>query len=263
MRRSVRAARCVVAVAQRSQPRARLICLPYAGGGVTAFREWPGGLPDWLEVSAVRLAARESRLAEPADYTLESIVADVATELEQQIAGGTTLPYALFGHSMGALIGFELARELRRRGRPGPTHLFVSGRRAPQVPDPLPRGICDLPRDEFLDRVLALGGIPAQILAEPELIDLLLPALRADFVALAGYRYRDGDRLDCDLHAFTGDRDPIASPDLMDPWAEQTSGRFQTRVLPGDHFFIQAGRDEILGRVAEVMGADLVGVAGQ
>ncbi len=256
--RPTRATGHVVDLAHRARPRARLICVPYAGGGLTAFREWPGALPDWLEVCSARLPARESRLAEAADYTLESMVVEIAAELEHQ-ASGMALPYALFGHSMGALICFELARELRRRGLPSPTQLFVSGRRAPQVPDPLP-AICQLPPRQFLDRVLALGGLPPQVLARPELVELALPALQADFVALHRYRYREEERLSCDIHVFAGEQDPITSPELVHAWAEQTAGRCQVWMTAGDHFFIQAGRDGVLARITEAMAGACLGV---
>ncbi|MER7004856.1 thioesterase domain-containing protein [Dactylosporangium sp. NPDC000555] len=227
-----------------SQPLARMICVPYAGAGANAFRYWAELLPAWLEPWAVRLPARETRLAEPPTSRVEQIAAAIAAELRDLVV----LPYCLYGHSMGALVCFELARELRRQGVAQPVHLFVSGRRAPQLPDDLP-GICHLPRDAFIAAVRALNGIPEGVLAEPGLMEFIEPALRADFAVCEEYRFQPQPPLAYGISAFGGDADPTTSAGQLAAWREQCAAEFVVRSYPGDHFFVHAEHARILAAI--------------
>lgn len=242
---AVRGGEWAVQVRRRERPRARLLCVPYAGAGTAAFRAWPDRLPDWLDLWAVRLPGRETRIAEPPVDDVHAIVAGVIPA----VSGLDPLPYALYGHSMGALVAFELARELRRRGGPQPVHMFLSGRRAPQRPDDLP-GICHLPKPEFLARVRDLNGIPERLFDEPGLIDVIEPALRADFAVCERYRHTTGEPLGFGLSVFGGDRDPTTDLDQLHAWRSQTAGPFVVRTYPGDHFFIHTCRDKVLVALA-------------
>jgi medium-chain acyl-[acyl-carrier-protein] hydrolase len=164
------------------------------------------------------------------------------------------VPFAFFGHSMGALIAFELARELARRGRPGPLHLFVSGRRAPQVPDreePLHR----LPDPEFVVRLRELNGTPEEVLANGELMQLLLPLLRADFAVHETYEYRPGEPLAVPISALGGIADPEVRRDDLEAWRPETRGAFRLRMLPGDHFFLLSARRLVTEAVARDLAA--------
>jgi medium-chain acyl-[acyl-carrier-protein] hydrolase len=242
-----------VRIGARPQPRMRLVCVPYAGSGIAAYRDWPQALPDWLEVWAARPPARETRLSEPAVPRLPGVVGPLADHL----TGLDPLPVVLYGHSMGALVCYELARELRHRGHPEPAHLFVSGRRAPHFPDHLP-AIHHLPKPEFLDRVRDLNGIPDRILAEPGLIDVIEPALRADFAVCETYRHTGGAALTTGISVFGGDRDPTTTGEQLAAWRSHTTGPFRLRMLPGDHFFLHRWRAELLGAVVD----DLSGLDG-
>jgi medium-chain acyl-[acyl-carrier-protein] hydrolase len=164
----------------------------------------------------------------------------------------SNIPFVFFGHSMGALIGFELARLLRRVGLPGPVHMVVSGHRAPQLPDPHP-AIHALNDAEFLARIRLLGGTPEAVLQDPELIDLVRPVLRADFAVCENYVYTAEEPLDCSLAAFGGTNDIRVRRDEVSAWHAQTSKSFSQRMFPGGHFFIQTAQALVL----RVLGQDL------
>jgi medium-chain acyl-[acyl-carrier-protein] hydrolase len=242
----VRTGDWAVRIGARSRPRMRLFCVPYAGAGIAAYRDWPAGLPDWLEVWATRLPARETRLGEPPVARLPEVVGPLADHL----SGLDPLPVVLYGHSMGALVCYELARELIRRDRPEPAHLFVSGRRAPHFPDHLP-AIHDLPKAQFLERVRDLNGIPARILAEPGLIDVIEPALRADFAVCETYRHAGAAVLSAGISVFGGDEDPTTTGEQLAAWQVHTTGAFRLRMLPGDHFFLHRRRRDLLAAVVD------------
>ncbi|SDX39121.1 medium-chain acyl-[acyl-carrier-protein] hydrolase [Saccharopolyspora shandongensis] len=244
----------LVRIGARTSPRLRLLCVPYAGAGTAAYRTFPQALPPWVEVWAIRLPARESRLAEPPLADIRSVVDVLVEELAGDEAfgpapeGRAPLPYALLGHSMGALVCFELARALRRHELPQPAHLFVSGRRAPNIPDELP-AIHRLPEAQFLAEVRRLGGIPDSVLAEPGLIDLIAPALRADFAVCETYRHTEEPPLPYGISAFGGRSDPTTTPEQLARWSEEADGPFTMRLYPGDHFFIHAHHRQILTEI--------------
>jgi medium-chain acyl-[acyl-carrier-protein] hydrolase len=225
--------------------RLRLFCFPYAGGGASAYRGWAAALPADIEVCPVQLPARESRLREAAFERPEPLIATLADVLESHL----DIPFAFFGHSMGAMISFELARELRRRGGPPPLHIFVSARRAPQVP-PREEPIHDLPEPEFLAKLRDLNGTPEEVLQHTELMRLLMPVLRADFAVNETYFYRPEAPLAMGISAFGGLGDREVTRDDLALWREHTRGPFRLRMLPGDHFFLHGGRDLIAEAVA-------------
>lgn len=238
----------------RPLPRARLrlFCLAHAGGGASAFRGWADALPADVEVCPVQLPGRENRIGEPAFDRLEPLV----NALAQAIDPWLDLPYALFGHSNGALIGFELARLLRARGRPGPRHLFASGRRAPELPaETAP--IHALPEAEFLAELEKLGGLPAPLLEHRELLELLVPTLRADVAIHETYDFRDEAPLECPITAYGGAADPKVSHAQLEAWGRHTAGPFVMRIFPGGHFYLQEDRPPVL----RTLSSDLQAVA--
>lgn len=238
--------RAFVCLGPRPAASWRLICVPYAGAGVAAYRAFTRDLPPQVEMWAVRLPAREARLAEPPLTDIRAVVDALVRELAQDEL--IAARFALFGHSMGALVCFELARTLRRRGMPVPGHVFVSGRRAPSLPDDLP-AIHRLGPADFVTAVQQLGGIPRELLAEKDLIDLMLPALRADFAVCETYQHVSEDPLACPISAFGGRADPITTSVQLDGWREETAGPFSMRLYEGDHFFIHGHRRQILDAV--------------
>jgi len=235
--------------------RVRMFCFPYAGGGASAYRGWAGPLPSDVEVCPVQLPGREGRLRDaPFDHP-EPLVQAMADALQPYFQG---LPFVFFGHSMGAMLGFELARELRRRGQALPLHLFVSGRRAPQVPDD-EEPIHELPEAEFIEKIRELNGTPEEVLQHTELMKLLIPVLRADFSVNETYVYREEEPLDIGISCFGGLGDKEVTRDEAAAWKEHTRGRFRLRMLPGDHFFIHGNRDMVL----EALARDLMEVLAQ
>ena len=222
---------------------ARLVCVPYAGGGASVFRAWSELLPPDVEVVPVQLPGRENRLGEAPYEELSELVVALAAALEIYDDG---IPLALFGHSMGALVSYEVARLLRRRGGLRPMCLFVSGHRAPHQAR-RGRKIYELPNAELVDELSQFGGIPGAVLAQPEFLELLLPVLRADLRVSGTYTYVDETPLDCPIVAFAGVSDPLMTADEVQAWRRHTSGEFSVHMLPGDHFFLNTARAELVG----------------
>jgi medium-chain acyl-[acyl-carrier-protein] hydrolase len=231
--------------------RLRLFCFPYAGGGAHTYRTWPQALPADVEVCPVNLPGRESRLREPAFKQLGPLV----DALVPQLLPLLDRPYALFGHSMGAMIAFETARRLRGRKVAGPQHLFVSGRRAPQLPPKGERRTYDLPEAEFIEELGRLNGTPREVLEHPELLELLLPILRADFSICQTYAYAPGEPLDIPITAFGGVEDQDVGRARLEAWREQTSGAFKLHLIPGDHFFINSARARVCHLLTDELNA--------
>jgi medium-chain acyl-[acyl-carrier-protein] hydrolase len=221
--------------------RMRLFCFPFAGGGASVFAPWARVLPPEVEVVAVQLPGRESRLSEPAYSDLTELAERLAVEL----APFMDRPFALFGHSNGGLMAFELARVLRRDGRRGPVHLFASGRPAPQLELTEPP-IHALPHDEFLAALRRYNGTPEEVLQNAEIMELIAPTLRADFSLGETYRYRPEPPLAIPISAYGGLRDEEVPQSMVEAWKEQTSSTFSLRMFPGDHFFIIGDRDLVL-----------------
>ncbi len=231
------------------QPNAalRLFCLPYAGGGASAYHAWGRLLPPTIELCAVQPPGREARVREAPYTSFDEAVAGLGEALCPLL----DRPYVLFGHSLGALLAFELARWLRRRGEPQPQQLFVSSRRPPQLPEPYPP-VADLPDAEFTAKIQErYGGIPQVILQEPELMRMFLPILRADFKVLESYRYSVEPPLACALAVFGGSEDAIATPSALGQWQQHTAAAFSTRQFAGGHFYLQTLRADVVTAIAD------------
>jgi surfactin synthase thioesterase subunit len=231
-----------------SGSRLRLFCLPHAGSGVAAVYGWLRGLPPSIQVCPLQLPGRENRRQEPPLNQLPPLIAHLADAIEPLL----DVPFALFGHSFGALIAFELALELRRRGRRGCLKLLASARIAPQERRTMP-AISGLSESEFLAELEArYNAIPAAILADREMMRLYLPVLRADLEMMEKYIYAPEPPLECPISVFGGTDDPTVTGSQLQEWRSQTSASFNIRLFPGDHFFqktsrgafVQAVRDE-------------------
>lgn len=220
----------------------RLYCFPYGGAGASIFRAWAQSMPEAVEVCAVQLPGRENRLHEAPFTQVNRLV----PELGQVLTPHLTHPFALFGHSLGAFIAFELARQLRAQNAQGPVHLFVSGQRAPQLPDSLPP-IYHLPDSEFLAEIhRRYDAIPRAVLSSPLLMQVLLPLLRADFTMNDTYAYADDTPLDCPITCFGGQEDPETTNEQLSAWRQQTNGAFTLTMFPGGHFFLDNARTLLL-----------------
>ena len=231
-----------------SRARFRLFCFPYAGGSSAIYRPWSRQIHPDVEVVPAVLPGRELRLREPAYTRSEPLVEDLA----RAIVPFLDRPFALFGHSMGATLAFELARQLRSEHGIEPNHLFVSGRRAPQLPERDPE-IHNLPDSEFVTEVERLNGTPREVLEHAELMQMLIPMLRADFSICHTYNYVPGAPLTCSITALGGTKDETADQAKLEGWCEQTTGRCRIRMLEGDHFFINQQHAAILPIIAQTL----------
>lgn len=237
-----------IAFARRiPEPRIRLLCFPYAGGGAGIYRGWAQLLPADVEVLPVELPGRAGRFREPALSSVSALIAAAGPALEPFL----DRPYALFGHSMGAVLAFELAGWARRRGLPSPCRLFVSARRAPHLPDNDKPPMHDLPDDEFKSRLRELNGTPEEVLEHPELMEMMLPLLRADFTVVETYEHQEGEPFSCPISALGGLRDEEVSRDHLAEWRRYTAAEFSLRMFPGDHFYLQPDRHALLTAVAQ------------
>jgi acyl transferase domain-containing protein/surfactin synthase thioesterase subunit len=227
------------------QARLRLFCFPYAGAGASIFRTWLKDVPPEIEICPIQLPGRENRLKETPFTRLSPLIQALAPFLRPYL----DIPFAFFGHSLGALLSFELAREFRKQNFPSPVHLFVSGSRAPQIPD-LDVPIHRLPEPKFLESLRRLNGTREEVLQNPELLQVFLPALRSDFAILETYFYATQERLDCPITAFGGMEDSKVSHEQLDAWRNQTSGEFKLQLFPGDHFFLHHHRKALLDAIS-------------
>jgi medium-chain acyl-[acyl-carrier-protein] hydrolase len=220
----------------------RLFCLPFGGGGASTFREWPRELWPDVEVWQIQLPGREGRYREPPFTQMDTLIPALADALRPYL----TRPFVLFGHSMGALLSFELARVLRRRGDPGPAHLFVSARRAPQVPDRRPplHALPDADLVEELGR--RYNGLPRAVLESADLMRMFMPLVRADLTLTETYAYAPEAPLVCPISAFGGLDDGEIMREELAAWGDQTRGSFTLRMLSGGHFFLQTIRPRLL-----------------
>lgn len=223
-----------------SASRIRLFCFPYAGGTANVFRNWQQALPAAVEVCPVQLPGRGGRMMDPPFNTLNEMVRATANGLLPFF----DKPFVFFGHSMGSILSFELARYLRAHYSLQPRHLFVSGRRAPQLPDPDPPTY-NLPDAEFLDELRQLNGTPPEVLDHPELMQLMMPLLRADFAVCQTYQYTPGQPLDSRITVFGG-REDKAEREHLEGWREQTTSQFSLLMFPGDHFFLHTAGPQML-----------------
>jgi surfactin synthase thioesterase subunit len=202
-----------------------------------------------IEICPVQLPGRERRLRERPFTAMEPLVAALAEALVPLL----DRPFAFFGHSLGAWVGFELARYLRATSGPQPVQLFVAGSRAPHLPFAAP-SLHDLPHEEFVAALGRLGGTPKEVLRDPELMALFEPVLRADFAIADSYTFRCEEPLACPISAFGGMADTLATPTSIAAWSALSRGRFRQRIVPGGHFFIREERAMVLAGIHNDLG---------
>lgn len=229
-----------------SQAKLRLFCFPYAGGGTWSFRDWSNDLPQTIEVCSIELPGRGTQMKSPPFTKLDPLVRAIADALHLHL----NKPFAFFGHSMGGLVCFEVARLLRKDYKIMPVHLFVSGRRAPHL-QPIKPLIHNLPKPDFIEELKHLKGTPLEVLQNHELMELMLPILRADFAVLETYNYTEKPPLNCPIAVFGGLQDSEVSPEELEAWREQTSSEFSLYLFQGDHFFINSERHALLQLIAQ------------
>ncbi|PIA70687.1 thioesterase II family protein [Pseudomonas sediminis] len=221
--------------------RLRLLCFPFAGGSAGSFMPWFTQLAPHVQLCAIQLPGRGARFGEPPVHDFATLI----ERLGEVIAGYDDLPYAFFGHSLGALVAFELAHHCVRRGLPPPRHLFVSASGAPRHRVGAPR--YDLLSDgELLIKLRDYAGTPPEVLANQELMALLLPAIRADFALLRHYRYQPRPRLDVPMSVLAGQDDAHVGQETLHDWQTETRAGCALHRFEGGHFFAFEQPEQVL-----------------
>ena len=219
----------------------RLFCFPYAGGGATIFHSWPAKLPSHLEILSVQPPGRQGRWREEAFTRVRPMVESI----RQALLPLLDKPFVFFGHSLGSVVCYELARLLRSKQDPLPQQLYLSGHRAPQLDEVRPPTF-HLSDSKFRQELHRLNGTPQEVLQNPELLELMLPLLRADFEAAETYQFEPGRPLEIPFSVFGGLRDEDVPRQDLEPWSEHTRASFRLRMLPGNHFFLHSDEDDLL-----------------
>lgn len=214
-------------------PRLRVICFPHAGGGASVYARWAASLPESIELLAVQPPGREERVREPLVCRMEDLVPPLASAIAPLLDERPTL---FFGHSLGALVAFEVGRRLEAIPGPGPCHLVVSGLRAPHVPDRRRRH--RLPDDRLLADIGALGGLPEELRRHPELLPRITAVLRGDLAIAETYSYAGGLPLACGVSALGGEDDGEVTVAELGEWQRHGRGAFEVRSYPGGHFYL-------------------------
>jgi medium-chain acyl-[acyl-carrier-protein] hydrolase len=226
-----------------------LLCLPNAGGGASQFFAWARLLPPEVELCPIQLPGRENRLREAPLHQMDALLGQLADALAGYLNG----PFAIFGHSLGGLIGFELARTLRRRYGLRPAHLFISSRRPPHLP-PQFAPIHRLPDEMFLDELSRrYNGIPDLVRQDPEMLSLYLPILRADVTVLETHSWVAEQPLDCPISVFGGRDDTSVPVKDLAAWAVHSTKPVEPKLFPGGHFYHQTARQELLAEISSAL----------
>lgn len=234
---------------RKPRPRAaiRLFCFPFAGGGASIFREWPEKLPGDIEVCAVQYPGRENRIRESPVDNLHVIV----TTLFNLLLPRMDIPYAFFGHSLGAKIAFETAKKLSKERGYHPACLFVSGSRAPHITAKLQ--LHQLGETEFINSLRRYAGTPEVVLQNRELMNVFLPMLRADFILAEKFDSDPSEKVEFPICAFVGDNDEIAPLHEVEEWRRFTNGHFEMKVFKGDHFFFKSVQSLLFESMIKVL----------
>lgn len=231
----------------KKQPNAklRLFCFSYAGSGASVYRRWPNTILSEVEICAVKLPGHEGRFIEEPYRRVTKLVEDLASDIFPLF----NKPFLFFGHSLGAHISFYLARYLRKNYKLCPLHMFVSGARAPHLPERPGSLHYKMEKDIFIKKLIELGGMAEEILQNKELIDLLLPILRADVEILNTTEYYEEEPLDCSISSFGGLHDPRVSREDTEAWNKHTHGDFCLTMISGKHLFINTHREQVIDLV--------------
>jgi medium-chain acyl-[acyl-carrier-protein] hydrolase len=236
---------------KRHEAQARVLCVPYAGGSAQVYHMLARGMPENIEVGAIQLPGRWDRRREP----FLTRVSEASRHLADEITRLSPIPYALFGYSLGGLIAFETARILARDTKlQQPRALIVAASEAPAEKPNRPH-LHKLPDGEFIKKQIDRypGGISQAVLAEPDLLEMLLPILRADVKMFETYQYLPAPALACPIYAMAGDHDAVCSPSSMAGWEKETTGSFFAETVAGNHFFINSAVDRMRATILKAV----------
>ena len=230
-----------------ADPKARFFLFPYAGGGPRVFHGWNEHLPRDVDVRALQLPGRDLRHREAGIDSVGALVEAIIAASQPLF---TQVPFAFFGYSLGGLVAFETARMLRKLSLPQPRRLIVAASIAPHRPQARSPLVHQMSNDELVAELRRFKGTPEIVLQTPDLLELLLPVIRADFSVLETYQHETQQPLEIPISAFGGLADEEVSPEALADWSEHTSAGFQMRFLPGDHFFLKSAQTQLLELLA-------------
>ncbi len=224
-----------------SKIKLRFFCIPYAGGSTSIFRNWAAHLPEKIDLCPIQLPGRGARINETPFKNFPNLIDAIVKAITPYL----DTPFVFFGHSLGGLIAFEICHQLRLERLSLPIHLIISGCTAPNLRIER-RTLSTLPKFAFLNELSRLNGTPKELLKNDELMELMLPSLRADFALYESYRYKQRDLLECPITVFGGDNDQEVSLQQLNAWQDETQNSFSIYQLTGDHFFLHHKDNELL-----------------
>lgn len=229
-------------------PKLRLFCFHHAGGGASSYRNWqPYFEPLDIEIVPIQLPGRENRISEP----LVTDISELTIAMVDELNAFVDLPFALWGHSMGAALAFEFGVRIKRVHGLTPVCLFASAKGAPHMTDEDEAATINMSDDEFVESVRKFGGLPDKILADAEMLGLVLPALRADFELCERYVYEDATQLECPIFGYGGIQDKTVKHESLLAWESVTSASFKMRRFPGDHFYVHSQSEMLMKAVIQ------------
>lgn len=230
----------------------QMICLPFAGGTKHSLRFFKDKLPGHIVYNAVEYPGHGSRIRSQSLVDLHAIVDDAFEQVKHLLSG----PYCIYGHSMGAVAGYLLVRKIIGMGLPLPHHLFISGTDAPSVPySSAPRYL--LPKDEFIQKLTDLGGMPDEVLQSRDMMDFFEPILRADFQAIETYTYQGTTPFDVPITVMIGENENLDMEDVK-KWQEETTQQIRIFRFPGNHFFIYDHEADICQLIEASLQSDYI-----
>ncbi|MDB9520020.1 thioesterase domain-containing protein [Roseofilum reptotaenium CS-1145] len=242
----------VISAPKRFDAPLRLFCFPPAGAGAFLFRPWLTYSSSEIEILAIQLPGREHRLKEPCFTQLDPLIKSLAKAIIPHLELGK---FTFFGHSLGALIAFELTRELRRQCSVLPEHLFMCGRRAAHIP--IENHLCSQPDSSLIEALREYGGTPEGVLQNSDLMELFLPIFRSDLTVNEQYQYQLEPPLDLPISMFGGMNDTVATPEQFEQWNQHTSGKFKLNLFEGGHMFFKDDPELLLKPIFEQLNCRL------
>ncbi|MEW9698049.1 thioesterase II family protein [Paenibacillus sp. SI8] len=226
-----------------------MFCIPYAGGSSEIYSRWKSYLPEHIEIHPIELSGRGAKIRFPLIDNMSDCVENLFSYMKDYL----DKPYAIFGHSMGSLIAFELCRYIQNSGYPSPVHIFFSGRKAPSN-DKVSKPISSLPEQEFIEEVCKYSGKTRRALENPVLASLFIPVLRADFKLCETYRFKkENSNLYCPISILYGEEDDSTDSEALKPWQHFSDSGCEYVPFPGGHFFINDYTDEVVNYVLRTM----------
>lgn len=239
---------CVQIFRRNPDADVRLFCFPHSGAGASVFNDWHTLAPSCIEICPIQLPGRGTSFRETPIDNIEPLI----DMLLHDIVDYMDKPFAFFGHSLGALLAYELTRNIASVSHHLPIHLFISAYRAPHLPNE-GRMLHKLEHEELLAEIVALNGVPKELMKEPELVRYFMSVIRADLAVCETYVFRNSQPLPVSFTVYGGDTDPRAQSSELAPWRELCACEFDMKIFAGGHFYIESCRKELVDNIARAL----------